>query len=236
MAVLMCSNCLATTQTSEKNLGKVAKCPKCGEPGKVVADPRAAEPDAECSTLKKVANTQSSTHSGRIVLTSGTEINFSSIYMFSTDLIQEIEQLRQSAIQKMTPRSSGIGFIGDIGYVLAASAAAGAVDTLFNSASQKSGDLLMQQYYRRRLELRYKGKFRALHTIQQIQFADPGLWVSLEEPEKSDDIVVMNDKTPPVKPASYILADDPFICFCQNNGKPISVRWELVEQFWVSIS
>ena len=215
MAILMCSTCLSSTETSSKHIGKVAKCPKCGDTGKVVADPKE-------EVAKKNALTNNRTNTlGRIVLTSGAEINFNAIYMFRTDSLQQIEQLRQDAIQKMTPRSSGIGFIGDIGYVLAASAAVGMLESVVNAGSQSKGDLLLQEYYRRRLDLRYRGEFRALYSIRQIQFADPALWVSI--PEQDANCI------------TYTLADDPFICLRKNDGSPISVRWESVEQYWVSL-
>ena len=228
MALLMCAECLTITETSDKHIGKVAKCPECHNPGKVIVDAKKEQAANEAMELAIQQASQQALASkregtvGRIVLTSGVEVLFNAVYMFRTDSIQQIEQLKQDAIQKMTPRSSGIGFIGDIGYVLAASAAVGALTSIVNSSAQSKGDAIMQEYYRRRLALRSQGEFRWLYTIKQIQFADPGLWVSVPEEEESDKM-------------SFILSDDSFVSIRTVDGAPLSIRWQAVEQYWVSV-
>lgn len=223
MAHLMCSNCLTITETSPSLVGKVAKCPKCGDTGKIIADPK--KDDVTNRTLAAKAEAQRAeiqrkrlSTNGRMVLSSGSEMLFDAVYMFRSDALMQLEQLQASAFQMLTPRSSGIGFVGDLGAVVAASLAVGVVEKVFNNASQSKGETLMQEYYLRRLELRFKGEFRPLYTVRQIQLADPSLWVSIDEDGAT----------------TYRLSDDPFIVV-RVGGNPVSVRWQMVEQFWVDV-
>jgi hypothetical protein len=203
MAALVCSSCLTITKTVDTNIGKNAKCPKCGEYSKIVHHEDGAD------------------YSGLIILTSGTEIEFVAVYMVPLLLVQKVQDLYDQAVKKFTPKSSGLGFIGDIGFVAAASIATAAVENVANSLSANAGNLLLQQYSAQRLALRYSGKFCKVDSIRQIQLADPSLWAS---EQKENGVAV-----------PYTMMDGDFICVKQKNDSPINIRWSSVEQFWVKL-
>lgn len=201
MAALVCSNCLTITKTPDVNLGKSAKCPKCGTAEKIVP----YETGELCT--------------GKIVMGSGVTHSFNAIYMVPLDLAQKAQDLYAEAARKFTPKSLGIGFIGDIGFVAAASLASSAIEGIATKISASGGVSLLEQYAKVRLALRYSGTFCKLDAIKQIQFADPTLWAWSHI---SSGVLT-----------TYTVPDDAFICIRLADGSPTSIRWESVEEYWV---
>lgn len=203
MAALVCSSCLTITKTPDVNIGKNSRCPKCTEPGKIIA------------------HDGSNDYTGRMVLTSGHSHDFDSVYMVPLDVAQNVQRLYDEAAKKLTPKSSGLGFIGDLGFVVAASLATSALEGAVNRASANAGENLLNQYYHARLALRYAGRFCSIGSIRQIQFPEPSLWAS--------------EQNNAGRPASFTMLDDPFVVVRTVDGKPITIRWTCVEQYWVSL-
>lgn len=156
---------------------------------------------------------------GRLVLNSGAELIFNAVLMFSSDSIQNVESVKALAINKLTPVSTGIGFYGSLGHVVGASVALGLVEGIVNSARSQKGEEAMVDYLRRYIMLHNRGVFRPVLTIRNIQLAEPSLWYSVCEKDGT----------------TYRLIDQPFICIRLANGSPQSIRWSLVEQFWVDL-
>ena len=203
MAALVCSVCLTITKTVDTNIGKNAKCPKCGEHSKIIA------------------HQDGDSYSGLMTLSSGKTIEFTAVYMVPLSLVQQVQNLYNQAVKKFTPKSTGLGFIGDIGFVAAASVATAAVENLANSISASAGNDILQHYSIQRLNLRYAGRFCNVDAIRQIQLADPSLWAS----EQLVNGVIV----------SYTMMDDDFICVKMLDNSPMNVRWSSVEQFWVKL-
>lgn len=203
MAALVCSQCLTITKTPDVNIGKNSRCPKCSEPGKIVA------------------HEGTNAHTGKITLTSGHVLEFDSVYMVPLELSQNVQRLYGEAAKKLTPKSTGIGFMGDLGFVVAASLASSVVEGAVNRSSATAGESQLAQYYQAKLALRYAGRFCSIGSIRQIQFPDPSLWAS----EQSTD----------GRNASFTMLEDPFVLVRTDNGKPITIRWSCVEQYWVSL-
>lgn len=203
MAALVCSTCLTITKTPDVNIGKNSRCPKCTEPGKIIA------------------HDDSNDYTGRMVLVSGHAYDFDSIYMVPLDVAQNVQRLYDEAAKKLTPKSTGLGFIGDLGFVVAASLATSVVEGAINRGSANAGENLLNQYYQARLALRYAGQFCSIGSIRQIQFPEPTLWASEQKVGG--------------RPASFTMMDDPFVLVRTVDGKPITIRWTCVEQYWVSL-
>ena len=117
MAALVCSSCLTITKTPDVNIGKNSRCPKCTEPGKIIA------------------RDDSNDYTGRMVLVSGHVYDFDSIYMVPLDFAQNVQRLYDEAAKKLTLKPTGLGFIGDMGFVVAASLATSVVEGAINRVS-----------------------------------------------------------------------------------------------------
>lgn len=203
MAALVCSTCLTITKTPDVNIGKNSRCPKCTEPGKIIA------------------HDDSNDYTGRMVLVSGHAYDFDSIYMVPLDFLQNVQRLYDEAAKKLTPKSTGLGFIGDLGFVVAASLATSAVENVATRISAIGGESLLNQYYRAKLALRSAGQFCSIGSIRQIQFPEPTLWAS--------------EQNVAGRPTSFTMLDEPFVLVRTVDGKPITIRWTCVEQYWVSL-
>ncbi len=203
MAALVCSSCLTITKTPDVNIGKNSRCPKCTEPGKIIA------------------HDGSNDYTGQMVLTSGHAHEFDSVYMVPLDVAQNVQRLYEEAAKKLTPKSTGLGFMGDLGFVVAASLATSVVEGAVNRLTAAGGENLLNQYYQSRLALRYAGKFCSIGSIRQIQFPEPAIWAC--------------EQNVAGRSMSFTMLDDPFVLVRTVEGKPITIRWSCVEQYWVAL-
>ena len=153
---------------------------------------------------------------------SGAELIFERLLMYPAEKIHNAESWRKLAEENLGYKSLGIGFIGSLSTVVAASLAVGAVEHAITAGANRKGFEQLEAYHKEMMAIRYGGKFRELGEIENCELAAPDLWLSKEK-DANGEIV-----------ASYtMLIDDPFIVLQLLDGRPLSIQWKSVEQYWI---
>ena len=153
---------------------------------------------------------------------SGTELVFDSVLMFEAEKLRLAEQLRLSAEKNLQYQSLGIGFIGGLSTVVAASVAMGVIESAVTAGANRKGLEQLNSYHQAMIAIRYGGRFRKLNDIEHCQLAAPELWMSKETDAEGDAAVYYT-----------MLIGDPFVVIHLLDGTPLSVQWSSVEQYWV---
>jgi hypothetical protein len=198
-----CDHCDSQFTVKSKAVGKSATCPKC-QGSFLVADPN--------RTL------------GRIVLQSGTEHCFDAVFMYDARKISIAEEWRRAAMENLRYQSTGLGFIGGLSTVIVASAILGAVEASATRSANAKGYEMLAHYNAIMQDLRYKGRYRDLSTIDHIQLPNPELWISRESHHGG---IVVNVWT--------MLLDEKFALFRLLDGSPVTINLNCIEQYWVMV-
>jgi len=112
----------------------------------------------------------------QLSLTGGEEITVREVGLFASDLLQELNDLKQFAAMKLAGTHSGIGFLGSPGWVIGASLVAGAIEAAANRSSANEGLKLLAQAVEKAAALRASVTYFAVEKIVGIAEPDPGLW------------------------------------------------------------
>lgn len=165
--------------------------------------------------------------------------------------VREWRRLVALGRQQLSTVSSGIGFIGSLGWVVAASLVAGALESAVASAAEKEGIKTLQQAERIFQTLRWSGYTFAIDQIQDLDMPTPIVWTAVRSvstwvelktmtrPETAKFMSdhgftaadIVSDKLPVQTPVPYAMLDDEFVCVTTEDQGRLRIRWSSVEAY-----
>lgn len=151
----------------------------------------------------------------RIRLTSGNCLIIKAVWLYDASVLAAINAKRAEAMAKLRGVSTGIGAIGSIGWVLAASTVIGAVEGALSSVASASGSDLLAQVIRMEQALRTRGVICPVEKIENIESPNPGLWRLYSQKIR----------------VTFIHSGDDFLTIQTPDGLVQSIRWSAVESY-----
>lgn len=191
------------------------ECPKCH----YVRQPKDnIVPDWQCPKCGVVyAKVQASLNKFvKVHLVSGQEVQFSKVKLFDLLLIKKVEALRQSAAKNLSGYSSGVGFFGDLEWVVAGSLVTGIVDGAVSASMAKQGVNQLSEIAVLSKQLRETAAYVQVSSIENIKYPDVGMWraVVLDKTQRRE-MVHIN--------SNYV--------FVEIDGKETALFWDKIEQY-----
>ena len=184
---------------------------------------------------------------------SGTSVRANAVLLHSASGVRRWQAQIAEAQNLLGGVSTGIGFIGSPGFVLAGAAAIGILEAAVNNANQKKGLKVLAeavQFHERLLE---RGVWVPVQEINGIGRPHPGNWSAEAEVEGELDLtgkgmfekarlmsewsiskeeaaagLVYRSKRQPV-----VFLQDEFV-WLNGEGGPIGVRWSAVDSYQLS--
>jgi hypothetical protein len=111
-----------------------------------------------------------------VPLSSGAELKVKAVCLYDELDLGEISAKRSEGFKKLGGVSTGLGAIGSVEWVLAASVVIGAAEAILSSGASSEGKRLLQEAMLDDRRLRKKGVFCAVGQIKMIESPVPGLW------------------------------------------------------------
>jgi hypothetical protein len=168
-----------------------------------------------------------------IRLSSGAELSVKAVCLYDEFDLGKISARRSEGLKKLGGVSTGLGAIGSVEWVLAASVVIGAAEALLSAGASSEGTRLLQEAMSDERRLRKEGVFCAVGKIQDIETPVPGLWrvptterVSVRVPGFLGP--KMEDRN---LNSALIHNGDEFISVLTEDGAVFSIRWDAVESY-----
>ena len=149
---------------------------------------------------------------------SGREYSIREIMLFDRLTLTNATTLKSQAVSKLGGFRSGLGAIGDLGYVLTSSLVIGAVEGAISEGMRQEGLRMLQEAERCLLLSRLVCHWFPPSQITNIQFALPQLWwATLDRPSGETQVYVHNG--------------DPMLIARLEDGDPVSLMWDKIETY-----
>ena len=172
-------------------------------------------------SLEEISNNQFYDGSKLVIqLNSGLELKVKAIRLFDEIELAEVNAKKAKAMEMFKGVSTGIGAWGSIEWVLAASVAIGAVESVLSAGAASSGADLLREAIQAERQLRKEGVFFPVSKIQYIDTPIPGGWRAFAKKSK----VV----------TAFVHIGDDFISVKTDDDSICSVRWSAVESNYYS--
>ena len=169
-----------------------------------------------------------------IRLTSGVELKIKAVRLYDEIELAELNSKKVEAMKKFQGVSTGLGAIGSIEWVLAASVVIGAVEAALSAGASSAGARLLEEAIEADRKLRKRGVFCAVGKVQLIENPVPGLW---RVPTRKDIQVEVKAFLGPKMetrnvPSAFIHNGDEFLSVVAEDDSVCSIRWSTVEQYF----
>ena len=235
-AFCSCPKCDQQIEFAVENSGMMAKCPNCDADLTLPAP----EPENEVLTLASPTAPQVIVEEAKIDdsileirLNSGLELKVKAMRLYDEYSLSHCNAQKTKAMKLLRGVSTGIGAIGDVGWVLAASAVVGALEGALSAGASSEGVSLLTEALEMEKRIRDKGAFKPIKSILQIENPIPGLW---RVPFNRDVQVQVTGFLGPkmenrTVPSAYIHNGDEFIVVRNEDDSVCAIRWSSVERY-----
>lgn len=149
---------------------------------------------------------------------SGREYSIREILLFDRLTLTNATTLKSQAVSKLGGFRSGLGTIGDLGYVLTSSLVIGALEGALSAGMRQEGLRMLQEAEGSLLRSRLACHYFPPSQINNSQFALPQLWwATLDGPSGETKVYVHNG--------------DPMLIARLEDGDHISLMWDKIETY-----
>ena len=169
-----------------------------------------------------------------IRLSSGAEIRVKAICLYDEIALGKLSAKKAEALKKLQGVSTGLGAIGSIEWVLAASVLIGAAEAALSAGAASAGTYLLQQVMEDDRKLRKEGVFCPVGRIQFIEMPLPGLWRVPREREVLIEVpsfIGLSKMEPRTLDSALVHNGDEFLSVVADDGSVCSIRWGAVERY-----
>lgn len=183
-------------------------------------------------------------------MSSGRQIVVHRVKLYPELEFQEVLLLRAKAHEEMGGFSTGLGFWGSPGWVIGGAAALGFVESLISNSKIKKGLELLKAATEKHENLKTKGAFFPISSIDGIDRPNPSHWRATQVSQFQIDLNPMGilEKGRIIQqynisrekitggiatataPMGHIHSEDEFV-WVEVDGHPTAVRWNFVETY-----
>jgi hypothetical protein len=149
-------------------------------------------------------------------MVSGTRLEISAILLYRESFLQDATTLRMEGAQKLQGVRTGLGFIGDLGYVIVAGAILGMIEKSLSDSAAREGWRLLERADETLLMARQNGAYFAINSINKIDLAIPEYWSAFRNGVR------------------YIYNQDPMMTVKLRDGSVTAISWDKVESYSVA--
>ncbi len=149
---------------------------------------------------------------------SGREYSIREILLFDRLTLTNATTLKSQAVSKLGGFRSGLGTIGDLGYVLTSSLVIGAVEGAISASMRQEGLRMLQEAEASLLRSRLACHYFPLSQIANVQFALPQFWWATLNGLSGETQV-------------YVHNGDPMVIARLDDGDHISLMWDKIETY-----
>jgi hypothetical protein len=157
-----------------------------------------------------------------IRLNSGEELKIKAIKLYDEMALARVNSKRTEAIKLLKGVSTGIRPWGSIGWVLAASAVIGTVESVLSAGTSSTGANLLEEAVRAERNLYREGVFFPAGKIQYIETPMPDFWRAYAKTKNAT--------------SAFIHNGDEFISVMTDDGSDCSIRWAAIGRYCYSKS
>jgi hypothetical protein len=157
-----------------------------------------------------------------IRLNSGEELKIKAIRLYDEVALAKINSKRAEAMKTLKGVSTGIAPWGSIGWVLAASAVIGTVESVLSAGSTSTGAKLLQEAIQAERNLHQEGVFFPVAKIQYIGTPIPDFWKAYAKTKSAT--------------SAFIHNGDEFISVMTDDGSDCAIRWTAIGRYFYSKS
>ncbi len=206
--------------TKEYLSGDTIVCPKCGLETILSVSEKTAPPKPDTFVLD-------------IRLNSGVELRITTIRLYEEQAVAKLNAKKAEAVKLLQGVSTGIGAIGSVEWVLAASAIIGAAEAALSSGASSAGIQLLEEAIQLERRLFRNGAYVAVNQIQEIEVPLPSLWKGVRSRKFDVAVQVSTDTRKDLQQGSPTLIHDggDFVSVTIDDGSVCSIRWSSVESF-----
>jgi len=150
-----------------------------------------------------------------IRMNSGMDLIVKAVRLYDESGLVKLNSKKAEARKMFQGVSTGLGAIGSIEWVLAASVIIGATEAALSSGAASAGVRLLEEAIYLERKIRNEGVFSPVGTIRQIEDPIPNLWrVSKKDLQ-----------------GALIHNGDEFISMINDDGSSCSIRWGAIERY-----
>jgi hypothetical protein len=206
--------------TQEYLAGSTIVCPTCGR-------------ETALSVSKEGAPAKPEVFALDVRLSSGAELRITAVRLYEECAVAKLNSRKAEAMKLLQGVSTGIGAIGPIEWVLAASVVIGAAEAALSAGASSVGLRVLQEAIQLERRLSSSGAFIPVGEIQQIEIPSPGLWRSSSVSVIAPSIrTFTGDRMEFREPPSELIHNgSDFISVMTDDGATSLIRWSSVERF-----
>lgn len=156
-----------------------------------------------------------------IRLISGAKLIVKAVRLYDEIALAELNSKKHQAMEMLKGVSTGLGAIGSIGWVLAASAIIGAAEAVMSAGVSSAGSRLLEEVLQADKKLRNEGVFFTIGKIQHIENPLPGFWRVPNTGELETQTIR----------SAFVHNGDEFISVLVDDDSVYSIRWNAVESY-----
>ena len=168
-----------------------------------------------------------------LVLNSGVELKVRAIRLYDENDLAKLNAKKAEAMKLFEGVSTGLGAIGSIGWVLAASVVIGAAEAAMSSSAATAGARLLAEAIQMEKWLRGRGVFLPVGKISNIENPLPGFW--RRKYEKADKVRFNTAAGEQIEmdtsQSALIHNGDEFLTVQTDDGSIRSIRWSTAERY-----
>jgi len=206
--------------TKEFLSGDTITCPKCGR-------------ETALSVSKEGAPAKPEMFALDVRLNSGAELRITAVRLYEERAVITVNSKKAEAMKLLQGVSTGIGAIGSIEWVLAASVVIGAAEAALSAGASSVGVRVLEEAIQLERRLYSSGSFVPVGNIQQIEVPLPGLWRSPNVSAMTPSVQTFLEDRMAYREASseLIHSGSDFISVMTDDGSACLIRWSSVERF-----
>jgi hypothetical protein len=155
-----------------------------------------------------------------IRLNSGEELKIKAIRLYDEIALARVNSKRAEAMKMLKGVSTGIAPWGSIGWVLAASAVIGTVESVLSAGASSTGANLLEEAIRAERNLHREGVFFPVGKIQYIETPTPDFWRAYAKIKNAT--------------SAFIHNGDEFISVMTDDSSDCSIRWTAIGRYCYS--
>jgi hypothetical protein len=155
-----------------------------------------------------------------IRLNSGEELKIKAIRLYDEITLARVNSKRAEAMKMLKGASTGIAPWGSIGWVLAASAVIGTVESVLSAGASSTGANLLEEAIRAERNLHREGVFFPVGIIQYIEAPKPDFWRAYAKTKNAT--------------SAFIHNGDEFISVMTDDSSDCSIRWTAIGRYCYS--
>ena len=155
-------------------------------------------------------------------LNSGEELKVKAIRLYDETALARVNSKRTEAIKLLSGVSTGIRPWGSIGWVLAASAVIGTVESVLSASTSSTGANLLDEAVRAERNLYREGVLFPVGKIQYIETPMPDFWRAYAKTKNAT--------------SAFIHNGDEFISVMTEDSSDCSIRWTAIGRYCYSKS